>query len=576
VGTVCSVFFLLSPPFTFRIVGHYALTNHWLLIAAILVFFMGLREQQYSVPRVMVLGFLLGGAAVAINPYLAFQVLVVISAAFLSLVWQRRVRVVYGAAAIGMLAVESLGVAYAFGFFIPGGHGYGSSGYRYYSMNLLSPLDPYKFKSILFREAPQFTRGQYEGFNYLGAGVILLLMVVFVLCLFSWKKGGQLKARKVAPLFLWCVLLTLMAASTKVTFGAHQLIDIDPRDRVTAILAVLRASGRLFWAPYYVIVALALAGPFFFLPKSWASALVGCALIVQLADTHSLRQWVHSEVNQSHPEPLKSPIWSQLRSFHENLIVLPAWQCGDWASAGGKQGYRYFGLLAAAQKMRTNSYYSGRYNAAGREFQCSEAISELTKKPLSPANAYVVTPAVADLIAQGPTGPGKCHDLDLVILCSSRTDFGLSPTLMSPAARLQNAVANSGFEDGNLAPWASYLAISATVGRNACHAGRYCLAETAGKGSMYQDVIGLRPGATYTAAAWVSGSDEGTATAQIAIYDPGTNAAAFSIPIRVHPGWQLMTQSLTIGRLPTLRVHLFRNEGSGTVYWDDVHIYAAP
>jgi hypothetical protein len=147
---------------------------------------------------------------------------------------------------------------------------------------------------------------------------------------------------------------------------------------------------------------------------------------------------------------------------------------------------------------------------------------------------------------------------------------------MSPAARLQNPLANSGFEDGNLAPWASYLGIRASVSRESCHAGLYCLAEMTGKGSMYQDVIGLQPGATYTATAWVSGSDEGTATAQIAIYDPGTNVAAFSIPIQVHPGWQLMTQSLTIGRLPTLRVHLFRNEGSGTVYWDDVHIYAAP
>src|SRR5271166_3446641 len=42
---LCSVFFLLAPPLNYRFMGHYSLTNHWLLLAALLVF---LQVQQDS------------------------------------------------------------------------------------------------------------------------------------------------------------------------------------------------------------------------------------------------------------------------------------------------------------------------------------------------------------------------------------------------------------------------------------------------------------------------------------------------------------------------------------------------
>jgi hypothetical protein len=78
--------------------------------------------------------------------------------------------------------------------------------------------------------------------------------------------------------------------------------------------------------------------------------------------------------------------------------------------------------------MRTNSYYSARYTAANRDFHCRQAIAALAEAPLSPDAAYVVTPSLAAVIAKGPSGPGKCHEVDGFILCSLKLDFG-------PAAR---------------------------------------------------------------------------------------------------------------------------------------------
>ena len=136
-----------------------------------------------------------------------------------------------------------------------------------------------------------------------------------------------------------------------------------------------------------------LAAPFLLFRRSQANVLLAIVLAVQLVDTIPLFKWAHSRVVPSEIEgfwkpaklqPLQSPIWYTLGSVHENLVVLPAWQCGSGATPGGLDGYRIFGFLAAAQKMRTNSYRSSRYTVLNSDFHCKQAIAALAEQPLSP------------------------------------------------------------------------------------------------------------------------------------------------------------------------------------------------
>ena len=62
-----SLFFLLSPPLTYRFVGHYSLSNHWVVVAALYLFFRA--HLDLNVQRLAVSTLALGGVAVAINPY---------------------------------------------------------------------------------------------------------------------------------------------------------------------------------------------------------------------------------------------------------------------------------------------------------------------------------------------------------------------------------------------------------------------------------------------------------------------------------------------------------------------------
>src|SRR5271157_118884 len=425
-----SLFFLIAPPLTFRLKFHYTLSNHWLLLVALLVFFQAEQESPGAVKRFIISALILAGVGVATNPYIAFPILLLIVAALGSLLWRGKLTLRQAAGFMAALGMTCVIVAYSLGFIIAGGRGYGGAGYRNYSMNLLSPIDPGWFGSIIFpARVPQLERGQYEGYNYLGAGIIVLALIVLVYGLLRRDKLPVLDKRWVFFLLLCCLLLTLMALTTRVLIGSKTMVDVDSRQVLSRFLAPLRSSGRLFWLPYYTILTALLAAPYFFMRRSRANALLACLLVLQFVDTIPLRRWLYSGVHQSYPKALKSPIWHQLGSVYENLVVLPAWQCGPRLSPGGVYGYRYFGFLATDQKMRTNSYYTARYTGKALELHCNRLAFELPNQPLSPDSAYVVTPAIAAQIESGPTGEGKCHDLDDFILCSPKTDFGLSPRL---------------------------------------------------------------------------------------------------------------------------------------------------
>jgi hypothetical protein len=150
---------------------------------------------------------------------------------------------------------------------------------------------------------------------------------------------------------------------------------------------------------------------------------------------------------------------------------------------------------------------------------------------------------------------------------------GETPLALPGAALVP--VPNSDFEFGSLTPWLPYLSAEPTVTGDKVHGGRFALAEAGGDGSVYQDVSGLVPGSDYTFTAFVSGSSDGSATAQLALWEPGTGRATMSALVTPGPTWQVISQSIRAGVSGTIRLHLLRHSGRGTIYWDDARLVAS-
>jgi hypothetical protein len=569
-----AAFFLIAPPLTWRLVGHYAMANHWLILSSLLLFCSSQYGSPISIKQLIAYSAILTALAIAINPYLTLQVVAIIAATVITLVWRRRLTIGYMVGVVFIVGLTGIVVAASFGLIIPGGHGYDAGGYRAYSLNLLSPFDSYGLGGIIFKKLPLAFPEQYEGYNYLGLGVMLIGVVSIPVLFVRRRQYSWLTRQITLPIIGCCIALTLLALSTKITVGTRILIDLDPREKLTPYLAPLRASGRLFWTPYYVFLGTVLGATILCFRRGIAVIVLAVALLLQIIDINGLRRWVHSEVNNpsAYRSPLHSPIWSKLGGVYKNLIVMPAWQCNTGATPGGLNGYRIFGFLAMKQHLRINSYYAARYSEIKKQAQCGPDIEALSHKPLSPDSAYVVTYMLAQQIAQGPTGPGKCYNVDQFILCSPKTDFGLSP-LVDPGELLKNPLADADFEESTLSAWPTFQNVTAVVSSARAHSGKHSLAETAGAGSVYQDLFGLTPGQTYQVVAWVAGTPGTTATAQISIYDPGANVATFSTPLTPQENWQMISHSARVSSKGILRIHLFRNPGLGIIFWDDVRVY---
>ena len=288
-----------------------------MIVAALLVYFQAQEESPRTIRRFVISALVLAGVAAGINPlYLAFQVVLMLTAAAASLLWQGRLPLPQAAGFMAALGLTCAIVAYSLGFFIAGGQGYGSVGYLFLSMNLLAPFYPFIFGhyitgASLSRLMP-FSQEGFNTGNYLGVGVIFLGIFLLLLVVLQRKKLPALDKRRVVPLFLCCLVLTLMALSARVMIGSATL-NLDPQYLLKRFLGLLRANDRLFWAPFYAILTAVLAAPFLLFRRFQANLLLAILLVIQLVDIAPLQNLVHSIVSRRPPQPLQSP------------ILVPAW-----------------------------------------------------------------------------------------------------------------------------------------------------------------------------------------------------------------------------------------------------------
>ena len=141
--------------------------------------------------------------------------------------------------------------------------GHGDRGLGHYSMNLFSPITQAGWSQFL-PDIPRATAGQdFEGFQYLGLGGLLLLIAAVVVRLAGVGRGvaaappavgGKGSARRCS---LVALLMAMFALSPRVTAAGSVLIDLS--GPWAERFAVFRATGRFFWPLGYLLMASALA-----------------------------------------------------------------------------------------------------------------------------------------------------------------------------------------------------------------------------------------------------------------------------------------------------------------------------
>jgi hypothetical protein len=324
VAVLGCAFFAMAPSLLFRMLhGHYALVAHWMLLAGLCLYFTP-RYRRMAWPVLLVL-------AALVHAYLLVMVWAIWVADLAQRRWLRQARTLalLGDMALGHAAV--LAAMAAAGYFMVG-TSVANWGYGFYRFNLLSLLDPDHLWSRTLRDQPSGD-GDYEGFAFLGLGVLLLAVILVADSLRAgrprWRPG-------LLPLVAVLLGLTLFAVSSSVAFGFHELVRLELPKAMDALTGGLRASGRLAWPAYYAIMLFICASALARCPRRVATALCALLLVAQVLDTEIGRRVLRQRMDLS-PwySPLQSAAWDDFgRRYRRVLLVEPRNVAPHWQVLG--------------------------------------------------------------------------------------------------------------------------------------------------------------------------------------------------------------------------------------------------
>lgn len=273
--------FLFSPPMMMRLHEHLSLVGHFFVIAALyLTFHPRLKRRQLTWGTLLLVVSLVHAYLLAMVALIWLADLAQKTIETTSSLRKAVLELVTLFLLIGIICWQA-------GYFSVG-KGVSLRGFGYYGMNVLSVFNAGGWSYVL----PDFQGVQgkhHEGFNFLGLGVIFLIVynVPFVL-----KNCTSLaeKVLKFPVLLLALVAFTVFSVSNQVSIGPLGF-EFPIPDLVLKVANIFRASARMFWPVFYSIIFLVILLTIRGQSKRNAIWLLWVALIVQIADTSAV--WVN-------------------------------------------------------------------------------------------------------------------------------------------------------------------------------------------------------------------------------------------------------------------------------------------
>jgi hypothetical protein len=375
--------FVFAPVVISRI-DHDTLTAHWLLLAAFWIYFRD-RDSRRVVDDALP-WWVLAAIAALVHPYLAAMCLS-IQAAF----WWKRVRTDGGrprsealAAFAGSLVI-SLCMWWLSGSMTIGARdGAGGVAFGKYSFNLLGFINPMSFSRWL-PTLPSLPE-QYEGFAYLGVG--MLVLGLFVAVDFARDRRPRGAFGEYVPLAVVAGCSLAFAASSVLAVGSWIIVDVPIE---SPVLGLFRSSGRFIWVAYYALMLLIIVRASIRFRPPVAASILTATLIAQMADFSTAHAHIARLRLSADSAPkgtlLDDPRWGELASGRRHMTLLPPAGCDPAA-----EPYLPFTVFASDHGMTLNSGFIARWNMRATSRYCLALREQLEAGIWSDDDIYVVAP----------------------------------------------------------------------------------------------------------------------------------------------------------------------------------------
>ena len=237
---------------------------------------------------------------------------------------------------------------------------------------------------------PVYEFPYHEGFNYLGAG--LLLLIPFAL-IFNGKALLALP-KKYPALLILALGFFLYALSNRVRYAGVEIFTYPLPAWLNFLTGTFRASGRFFWLASLLALFVTLASLLkkrTFLPTLAVACLLTTALVLQVKDVKPWLDRIRTESKK--PSKVNYADWAPVMAQVDKLVMYPTYQCAH----PHYQHYIWVMQMAGYYGKLLNSGYVARSS-----LNCN-ADKLAIGQPFLPRHLYVLSSAV---YANAPFTPG--------------------------------------------------------------------------------------------------------------------------------------------------------------------------
>jgi hypothetical protein len=392
-------FFVIAPAFVYRLgsMGHFHVAAHWLILAAFYLYFdSNFRRLNWSI---------LLAIAVAINIYIAAIVVPIFIASVGRTVLERKhVRLRKAMCGIAELTVSPM-IAAAASFIISGYASYSNSavGSGFYRLNIFAFMNPGyspsgSFSLFTNTVVPSSSRylfaEEWEGFQYIGFGVVLLLPIFF---LFILRSRQHFLKSSWMPISVVSILLFVFSLSNQIVFSNLRFNYWWP-SALLQLHQIFRGASRFGFALYYLVTLGAIVSVSRLFTKKAATILLGLLLTLAVVDQSSGLWQSHRDlsVKVSSEIELRDADWNLIAKGHSRLVVDKNFDFqveGAVPDSARIFSDNWFSLasFAADHQMSTNFGYVSRPIQSFVRAEDARVAAELTSGNLDSEAIYLIS-----------------------------------------------------------------------------------------------------------------------------------------------------------------------------------------
>ena len=304
-----SLFFILSPILINRLGFHLSLCAHWLIL-------IGFYFEIKNINKKEIYWAILISVSSLVHFYFTVMLLIIFFSFLISNLEIRNIKKSF------IVIIPLIIIMYLVGYFdVPFSDAL-ALGYGNYSLDLASFFIN---KSNIVNgnvDWSFFLKNQNqigaEGFGYLGLGGILLF--TYLIFIFVTRFKYIIKKKKFISILILVIIFSLIAVSNKIYFLNNLFYEIEIPKILYGLLSVVRASGRMIWPVYYIILIISILIIYQNFSKKNALIILFFIFIIQIIDIHpGIKSHYNSKAFVKENNLVDKDFWEEF-SFHNPIL----------------------------------------------------------------------------------------------------------------------------------------------------------------------------------------------------------------------------------------------------------------